>query len=777
MPQRIITFDHFFQQSPLGLAVIEARENGIRPNPKFCQLLGYSETELQAMSLPALIHPQDYAQFEQTRKQALQNPAARFDLELRFICKNEPPLWLRVHYQQFHAEPDQTETDQTEPENQTAEAPVECISVEDISELKAAQETLQQSESRIKRVLDAASIGLYDWNVQTDESYWDDKTYELLNLSRKDHPASFDTALALLPEAEGQAAKQKMQRMLEQGGTYETEYSIHLPDGSRRHILSKGKITERNEDGTPSLVSGVLTDITALKQAQEEALHAQARLSKVLEANLIGMLIFKKDGTILEANRAFLDLLGFSRSELEAGLLNWRQLTPPDYQHVNDRNEPIIAATGVMPISEKQYFHKNGHRVDVILAVAMFEDAPDTGVGFILDNTRRKQYERYLQESEENWRFMANFLPHMMWMADVQGNRYWYNQRWFDFTGTTLEDVKGSQWLKLLHPDHRERVLASIQRACDQEEAWEASYLLMGKDSQYHWFLGRAVPIRDGNGTLIRWLGTSTDITELHDTQEALLLSQRQLQASNRDLEDFASIASHDLQAPLRKALTFCDMICDTIKDKVDDSTLDLMNRAKSSLENMQSLVSDILELARISQEPERFETVDLNEPLQQALANLSEMIQETEAEIHTQPLPKVYGDPVQLTQLIQNLIQNAIKYQPKGQRPLIHIQSGCYEKFCELQIRDNGIGFPAEYATRLFKPFERLHGKASPYKGTGIGLTICQRIVERHHGAITAESSPNNGATFTVHLPIQPTFGMERANWHSVPKCAPSVF
>ncbi len=234
--------------------------------------------------------------------------------------------------------------------------------------------------------------------------------------------------------------------------------------------------------------------------------------------------------------------------------------------------------------------------------------------------------------------------------------------------------------------------------------------------------------------------------------------TRKALEQSNRDLEHFATIASHDLQVPLRKIKLFSEQIYQATQGKLDPDTLDLVQRLNRSADSAQVLVSDLLSFSQVIKTGQPFQLVDLSEILDKVLTNLDEQIQEKQAQIEVQPLVSLMGAPNQLEQLFQNLLDNGLKYQPPGQKPVIkiHIEEA-HEDDCIIIVEDNGIGFNSEQADRIFQLFERLHGKTSPYSGTGIGLAICKRIAERHEGTIQAESTPGKGSRFTVRLPYQP--------------------
>jgi light-regulated signal transduction histidine kinase (bacteriophytochrome) len=230
---------------------------------------------------------------------------------------------------------------------------------------------------------------------------------------------------------------------------------------------------------------------------------------------------------------------------------------------------------------------------------------------------------------------------------------------------------------------------------------------------------------------------------------------ESQLAESNRDLEQFAMIASHDLQSPLRKIQIFCEQIYRDAKDKLKPESLDLMQRVDRSITTAQTLVHDLLTLSKVNKASHSFSKINLASIVEKVLINLEAQIRLKGASVDVQVDSTIFGDPGQWEHLMQNLIENGLKYQPDGQVPAIKIQSRCLEKqLCEITVQDNGIGLDPAQAERIFQPFERLHSKASQYTGTGIGLAICKRIVERHHGNIRVVSTPGQGASFIVTIP-----------------------
>ncbi|GAB4028906.1 PAS domain-containing sensor histidine kinase [Spirosoma koreense] len=258
-----------------------------------------------------------------------------------------------------------------------------------------------------------------------------------------------------------------------------------------------------------------------------------------------------------------------------------------------------------------------------------------------------------------------------------------------------------------------------------------------------------------------------TDFTGLKQLQLQLEGKIEDLKRSNENLQQFAYIASHDLQEPLRKIQSFSDLLKTQYADQLGGG-IDLLERMQSSASRMSRLIKDLLAYSRISTQQDTTMPVVLQEVLQEVLADLDLSLAETGAQVELEPLPTVLGDPSQLRQLFQNLLSNALKFRRSASRPTIRVScrriastnlpdsarpTGAARAYYQIAVADNGIGFDEKYVNRIFQLFQRLHGKEQ-YAGTGIGLAICEKVVVNHGGAITATSQPGQGATFTIYLP-----------------------
>ena len=266
-------------------------------------------------------------------------------------------------------------------------------------------------------------------------------------------------------------------------------------------------------------------------------------------------------------------------------------------------------------------------------------------------------------------------------------------------------------------------------------------------------------PINE-NGRVVGSVVVFKDITERKQVQDSLAQKAAELARSNSELEQFAFVASHDLQEPLRKIQAFGDRLkvkCEPIQAP---DIQDYLDRMQSAAARMRNLINDLLAFSRVIRSSEPFVPVDLAVVTKEVLGDLEVRIEKSGAKVEIENLPTIDADPMQMRQLMLNLLSNALKFQLPGAKPLIKISSTTStplsrEPQCEIRVEDNGIGFDEKYMDKIFAVFQRLHGRTE-FEGTGVGLAVCRRIVDRHHGAITAKSQPGKGATFIVTLPIK---------------------
>jgi two-component system, chemotaxis family, CheB/CheR fusion protein len=386
--------------------------------------------------------------------------------------------------------------------------------------------------------------------------------------------------------------------------------------------------------------------------------------------------------------------------------------------------------------------------------------------------TKNDQLQSLIQE----FTFVTDFMPQMVWATQPDGYHDFFNKGWYDFTGLNYEQTKDKGWSLVLHPDDYARTWKEWDACLRTGKHYAIEYRMRRYDGEYRWFLARAIPLKDNEGKIIKWFGTCTDI---HDQKmETDILEQKieertyelkrintELENSNDELMQFASVASHDLQEPLRKIHIFSHLIKERFLSE-DSGATDYINRIIKSSSRATNLINDLLSFSRLSGES-LFKRTDLNEIVNEVLGDVELAIIEKKARVKIETLPVIEAVPGQMRQIFQNMITNALKFTRKDTIPEIRIKAEQVASlsfnakksetgdFYRISISDNGIGFDPQYLNKIFTIFQRLHPREK-YEGTGIGLAITKKIVEKHNGVITAESREGEGAEFILVLPAK---------------------
>lgn len=501
-----------------------------------------------------------------------------------------------------------------------------------------------------------------------------------------------------------------------------------------------------------------LANLSAIALARDSHLRRlrtkQDRLQAISRAAPVGIYQVDAAGNWIYVNERFEKITGLAQPQCHGE--GWLASVHPD-----DR--------GLVKAAWTETRARNGEfRAEYRLAAA----GPETGaarwvltsetplggdyLGATTEITGLKAAEAALTESSERFETLANNISQLCWIADSNGSLIWYNHRWYDYTGTTFEQMQGWGWTAVHHPDHVDRVVAKISRNWETGEEWEDTFPLRARDGEYRWFLSRAIPIRGADGRVVRWFGTNTDVTEQRQLEATLHRQNIALQRSNEDLSRFAFVASHDLQEPVRSVVTFAQLLQRSSAGSLDNKASGYLDAIIDAGIRMNHLIRDLLVYAQASTETEvTIEAVELSQVFAETLLAMRNSIEESGASIVCMDqLPRVYAVRGQVAQLLQNLLSNSIKYRRDGVAPEVRVSSFLEGDFWRIEIQDNGQGFPAEYAERIFEFLKRLHGRDVP--GSGIGLALCKTIVERFGGSIGAKSVPGEGSVFWFTLPAQ---------------------
>ena len=320
-------------------------------------------------------------------------------------------------------------------------------------------------------------------------------------------------------------------------------------------------------------------------------------------------------------------------------------------------------------------------------------------------------------------------------------------------------------WTNHVHPEDLERVFGEMDQLFKTGRHVQ-EYRFRHKAGGYRWMRDELVLVEDNDGSPLEVVGYWVDITDRKRAEEAVKEYAERLERSNRELQDFAYVASHDLQEPLRKIEAFGDRLKVKYAENLGEEGTMYLGRMQNAAARMRSLINALLTYSRVTTKAQPFQRVHLTAAVREAVGDLQVRIESTNGKVEISDMPEIDADPVQFHQLLMNLIGNSLKFHKEGETPVVTVRaelcgrSGTgapesYDPWCRIEISDNGIGFDPKYVDKIFNMFQRLHGRGE-YEGTGIGLATCRKIIERHGGTITAKTAPGEGATFIVLVPAR---------------------
>jgi PAS domain S-box-containing protein len=538
-----------------------------------------------------------------------------------------------------------------------------------------------------------------------------------------------------------------LKNLIKKGYIEEYEKEYVRKDGTKVPISLKAWLT-KDDKGEPAGMWGIIRDITERKRGIETLRESEIRFRGVFESKMIGTLFWDVNGDITDANDAFLQMVGYTKDDVISRKVRWRDMTPPEYKDRDDKALEEIAATGVMTPLEKEYIRKDGSRFPIILGAASLPGPILSGVAFVLDITKRKKAEEKLKESAVYLDIMGDALM----VLDSRAKVIKINEVFSNLWGYTPDEVLGKPAFGMFAKEELPKHQREMGHAAKEGGVRLFETIALTKDKKEINVSVSGTVLKDEKGKLLNFIALFRDITASKQAEEELKKAVEDLKRSNKDLEQFAYVASHDLQEPLRMVASYVQLLERRYKGKLDSDADEFIAYTVDGAFRMQRMIQDLLTYSRVGTKGKEFEMMDSAHALGQAVANLFGVIDESGAIVSNDDLPKVKADETQIAQLFQNLIDNAIKFRGK-EPPRVHI--GVKKKAGEwlFSVHDNGIGIDSQYAERIFVIFQRLHEKEK-YPGTGIGLSICKRIVERHGGRIWMKSKPGKGATFFFTIP-----------------------
>jgi PAS domain S-box-containing protein len=764
-------FRNTMKQAPVGMIILRGDNFVVEmANDSYLSIIDRTEEEFVGRSLFASL-PEVQEAVEPILKEVLHSGVPfhgnEFEVTIRRFGKPQQCYFNFVYQPLFE---------------DTAAASGVIVVATEVTQQVLSKQALQRSENQFRNLVTQSQFAKAIFKGE--DLVISIANESMLKIWRRDLDEVVGKKLfELFPELKEQKFAKILDDVYQHGKLHrENEAVLHVGGlgGLKKHYLDFQYAPMFEVDGRVSGIMLSANDVTDKVRLRQQISEAADRLSLATDGTKLATWDLNMTTKRIIYSGRLAAIFGYEESKM----LSHQELR--DHIHPEDRVS-IVEKAFASALETGTYYYEarvihpdhSIHWVRTQGKVLYSEGhVPHRMLGTMMDITDRKEAELALKTSEGKFRTLADSMPQFVWTSDTEGNLNYFNKSVFDYTGINPQIVDTNTWLQFIHPDDRQENIRKWIYAIRQGTDFVLEHRLRRADGEYRWQLSRAIPQRNADCNIQMWVGTSTDI---HDNRlfidqlesqvqlrtKELTISNNELVKTNMELAQFAYVASHDLQEPLRKIQTFATRILETENDNLSDRGKDYFKRMQASSTRMQQLIVDLLAFSRANAVEKHFESTDLNVVLQNVKDQLSEQILLKNASIVSDELPVINAIAYQFEQLFMNLIANALKFTKADHIPVINIRTGIVSgeliplleadqntNYRFLSFSDNGIGFDPQFKDRIFQVFQRLHNR-SAYEGTGIGLAICKKIVENHQGLMDAVGKPGVGATFIIYLPL----------------------
>ncbi|WP_286270297.1 PAS domain-containing sensor histidine kinase [Thalassotalea hakodatensis] len=642
---------------------------------------------------------------------------------------------------------------------------VTLIAVKNITEFTQVKNELLESHQRLSRAISATEDGIWEWNIKNNHVEYSPKFMELIGKPEIQEPSFDDWFSHIHPDFQDKV-KNALDTHFSDKEQYVVEYVGRDKYQRYSWFVSIGN-SLFDQNGQPLLMSGSLRNIDPTKKLEKLYREKKGFLNAIYNGTSHAVWVVsvtpEHDFMFEEFNNTACQWTGLTQSEITGFTLtklSGNVLTEQVANKIRQRYEHCISSK--QPFDYLEHIRRNGVSAwyNATLYPVFDQHKNVTAVvGTAIDVTLQKQSEIALEENQAFLETIINSTVCGLYLFDIRQNvNVRINQRYTDILGYNIDDINATaDYMQLFHPDDVLHVETHINNVMNDEEQALVPLTYRFKHKEGHWVWCYSVDCivkRNKSDQPELMLGTFVDITE----QTTLL---QKLKESNEYLERFAFVASHDLQEPLRKITAFSSLLSKRLAPIIanDQDAEYEFSRLINAAERMKTMIKDILKLSRINTSAITIKQCQLQEVVNVACDRLQFLIEQSGAEVHVSPdNATMMADQTLFVQVLQNLIGNAIKFAKTDQDPIIDIRLRESDHETIITLSDNGIGIDEPYLESIFEPFKKLHAN-SEYEGSGIGLAICQQIINVHEGQIYCQSEQGQGTTFTLYLPKKGAF------------------
>lgn len=634
-----------------------------------------------------------------------------------------------------------------------------AIIFSDVTEKKKVEDELMESKKRYQSLIETNidfiwemdKYGRYNYCSPQIEKLWGFKPEDVIGKS------TFD----FLPQEEKERARELFKSAVSSPGDFSQFESTSYN--------RKGEIVYVETSGTPFFDNsgellgfrGISRDITLRKKAEQDYMKSQLALKSseskfrsIVETANEGICVVDEKLTIRYINGKLSEITGYSPDEVTGK-------NASEFLGKYDRfrlNRILVRINNNGKDDFKiMIVKKDGSCVTVLASTALIYDEngrKEGYMGMITDISARIAIDKDLKKTKKKLEIALNNGKIGTWEWTIRTNVVIWDTRMEEMFNLKPRTFEGtfSAFESRVHEEDLPHVRNAIREALLNGKPYEVVYRTIPVNGKSHYISSKALVMFSKKGNPVSLSGVAFDITDMKEGAENVMIKlNEELLRSNSDLRQFAAVASHDLQEPLRMIASYTQLLQQKYKDKLDKDAIDYINYAVGGSKRMYEMINALLAYSRVNSHGNNFESTDMNDVLEKVKDNLKLIIKEKDAVILNEKLPVLFADKNQMIQLLQNLIENSIKFCHES--PRIHISSELVETNHVFSVEDNGIGIEPQYFEKIFRIFQRLH-TPEHYKGAGIGLPVCRRIIERHSGKIWVKSEPGKGSTFFFYLP-----------------------
>jgi PAS domain S-box-containing protein len=724
-------------QSELGEGFIIVEDQSITyANEAFCEISGYSPEEIKnTASFLDLVPEEDRAYLIERRQRRMETGEGDSHYETGIRRKDGGRTDVEVAFKVF--------------ENETP--PKFMIVVRDTSRRKKAEAELQSSEEQYRSLFETMTQGVVYQNDDGSISAANPAAQEILGLSldQMQGKTSMDPRWRAIREDGTELPGEEHPAMvaLRTGEKVEGEImGVFVPERGEYRWLRVDAVPQFEAgESKPYRVYAILDDITGHRLAEENLRKQERRFRRLVEQAADALFVHDLQGDIVDVNHQACASLGYTREELLSMTVAdiEQNIVPGGFESLWSD----VLSGGPVTI-EGVHRRKDGTAFPVEIRIGLFEaEEGQLMLAAARDITGRREAEEKLRRNERSLVEAQRIASFGNWEYDLREDEARWSEELYRIFGHEPQEFvpKYRTFFEAVHPEDRKAVREAAQAALAIDSGSGIDFRVVRPGGEVRIVHAIYEVVRFMSGRPQKLVGTVHDVTERKQYED-------ELQRSNAELEQFAYVASHDLQEPLRMVSSYTQLLGRRYKGQLDEDAEEFIDYAVDGAERMQRLINDLLSYSRVGTRGRELAPTELSVVMEAAMANLRLAIEENDAQVTSDTLPTITGDRPQLMQLFQNLIGNAIKFRGE-ESPEVHVGAERQDGEWLISVRDNGIGLDPEYADRVFVIFQRLHGRRE-YEGTGIGLAVCKRIVERHGGRIWVESTPGAGSTFYFTLP-----------------------